>query len=192
MPDESRFTRKLGDIAISRAGNGGPTTQDVLEALRALNDDALEREDMRVEQLAAHCDEDRVALARIVSHLESEQGRVSGAIENALHAHCDAVDTPMMVRISALEVEHRGMKAIVDDRGARIEQAKTEVIAEILAELRPRRKSDPEDADHSNERAIIVAEKRFSKEQIVTAVVMFCAAVAASNLIGAAIERALK
>lgn len=192
MPGESHFARKLGDIAISRAGNGGPNPQDILEALRALNDDTLEREDARSRELAQHIEDDRAALARIASHLESERGHVAEAVAESLRRHCDAVDTPMMLRIEALTAAHADMQAVVNDRGARIEQAKREVVAEILGAQKVRRKEDPEDAEHLVDRAIIVAEKKFTREQAVVAVILFVAAVAASNLIGAAIERALK
>jgi len=191
VPGESRFARKLGDIAVAKSGNGGPDVQDVLEAMRALNDDTLDREDARSAQFATHVEEDRDALALIASHLESEAGRVSEAVTSAIGRHCDAVDTPMMVRISSLEAEHRDIKAVVDDRGARINEAKREVIEEILKE-QTRRRDDPDDADHTSERNIVVAERRFTKEQIVTAVILFLVAVLASNLIGALVERVTK
>jgi len=97
----------------------------------------------------------------------------------------------MMVRISSLEAEHRDIKAVVDDRGARIKEAKREVIEEILKEQTLRR-NEPDDADHTSERNIVVAERRFTKEQIVTAVILFLVAVLASNLIGALVERITK
>ena len=109
MPGESRFSRRLGDIAVTSAANGGLSLQDVLEAMRALNDDMLEREDSRDAQIA-----------RIVS---------------------------------------------------------------IVSDL------DPEDVDHTTDRAIIVAEKKFTREQAVVAVILFVTAVVGSNLIGALIER---
>jgi len=144
VPGESRFARKLGDIAVAKSGNGGPDVQDVLEAMRALNDDTLDREDARSAQFETHVEEDRDALAHIASHLESE-----------------------------------------------IKEAKREVIEEILKE-QTRRRDDPDDADHTSERNIVVAERRFTKEQIVTAVILFLVAVLASNLIGALVERITK
>ena len=56
----------------------------------------------------------------------------------------------------------------------------------------PRRAGDPESEDYSGGRAIVVAERKFTREQVVVGVILFLAVVVSSNLIGALIERLTK
>jgi len=186
------FERAVQDIAMRTAGNGGPTTRDLLAALVAANNDSESRHEAITAAFTRHISDEEIALERITSHLESESGHIAKMVRSTMKDHADHMDTPMMLRIEALAASHEQMQAVVDDRGARIEQAKKEVIAEILREQRPRRKSDPDGEDHVNDRAIVVAERKFTREQIVTAVILFLVAVLASNLIGALVERITK
>jgi hypothetical protein len=63
------FEKTMADIAVKRTGNGGPKIEDVLEALRATNEDA----DETAEKLAAKVESTRTDLSKKVEkqHVET-------------------------------------------------------------------------------------------------------------------------
>lgn len=184
-----RFNAETQRLLRESKANGGIGPQQLFDLLVAGHEEATETAAALARKAEATEATMRVQLQRIVSHLESETGHISEAVAETLRRHCDAMDSPMLLRISALESEHRVIQSIVDDRGAQIEKAKREVVAEILQAQQPRRKGDPEDADFAGGRALVVAERRFTREQVVVAVILFVAVVVSSNLIGHLMER---
>ena len=105
--------------------NGGLNERSLFNLIVASHDDAQKADIAFDEKLDKHVEEDRLQFARISSHLESEAGTLSRAV----------------TRITAT----------VDDRGERIKNAKTEILAEVdkliaaAATRAPRRATDPPD-----------------------------------------------
>jgi exonuclease VII small subunit len=150
MTDE--FGKEMEEIAIRGATGRVSGIDDVLKAMVAAHNDAIraaaanqeelriQREELRAaaEEVATkliayndrmgakldrHIEEDKIALDRIVSHLESEDGHTGDAI-----------------------------RELATSRGMDIKKAKAEVLAEVegrLAARAPRRAGDPPDVDFS-------------------------------------------
>jgi hypothetical protein len=74
------FDRKMQAIATRAAANGGPSPQDLLEAMSAGHEAAQEAAAELATELAKERNDVALQLGRISSHLESEAGHIDAAL----------------------------------------------------------------------------------------------------------------
>jgi len=144
------FDQAMADIAIKSAKNGGPTTQDVLVALKAGHDAAIETAaalEAKTEQTAATL---AGQLSRIVSHLESESAHTTNAIRELtaqVNEHC----TDTTAAIADLTAKREKVVAVQVPRIDRLER-EVEGLDCIKFPRKAHRVNDPDDADYSDAR----------------------------------------
>jgi hypothetical protein len=161
------FEKAMQDIAIRGARNGGPDIQDVLIALQAVNEDGEERHEQTMESIG-------------------DLNKRMGAVESMQTKHwewTEAVQTPRIVACeSAIAVLQREPSEHALMHAAHMREHH---------ERAPRRNDDEPDADFTDNRTEPEV-KRYTKEQIVVAIIIAIVLVATNAAVTWLIVRALE
>lgn len=161
------FEKAMQDIAIRGAENGGPGIQDVLIALQAVNEDGEERHE------------------QTISSIDSLTERMV-AVEQLQTKHWEWTERVPMPRLAACEAAIQLLESASPDHAT--------MHAEHMREYHdhaPRRRDDAPDSDFSEERGEPRA-KRYTKEQVVVAVILTVVIVATNAAVTWLIIRALE
>lgn len=161
------FDRAMQDIAIRGAENGGPGIQDVLIALRAVNEDGEERHE------------------QTITSIESLTERMV-AVEQLQTSHWEWTQAVPMPRLKACEDALAKLESIPDEHAA--------FHAEHMRDYHdhaPRRRDDDPGADFTDDRDE-PKPKRYTREQVVVAVILAIVVVATNAAVTWLIIRALE
>ena len=161
------FEKAMQDIAIRGAENGGPGIQDVLIALQAVNEDGEERHEQTLSSIATLTE-------RMV------------AVEQLQTKHWEWTERVPMPRLAACEAAIQLLESASPDHAT--------LHAEHMREYHghaPRRHDDDPAADFSEERDE-PKPKRYTKEQVVVAVILAVVIVATNAAVTWFVLRALE
>jgi len=161
------FEKAMQDIAIRGAENGGPGIQDVLIALQAVNEDGEERHE------------------QTISSIDSLTERMV-AVEQLQTKHWEWTESVPLPRLVACEAAIELLKGAPGDHAAMHAEHMRE-----YHEHEPRRRDDEPGSDYTDDRSE-PKPKRYTREQVVVAVILAIVVVATNAAVTWFVLRALE